>query len=38
MRKDSATGGPLVMNAGDVITDHQYVTPAADGMHITGRT
>jgi hypothetical protein len=23
------------MHAGDTITDHQYVTPAADGMHIT---
>jgi hypothetical protein len=35
MLTDSATGGPLVMHAGDTITDHQYVTPAADGMHIT---
>jgi hypothetical protein len=35
MLTDSASGGPLVMHAGDVITDHQYVTPAADGMHIT---
>ena len=35
MLRDSATGGPLVMHAGDTITDHQYVTPAADGMHIT---
>ncbi|HEY6962610.1 MAG TPA: hypothetical protein VI408_12030 [Gaiellaceae bacterium] len=32
---DSATGGPLLMHAGDTITDHQYVTRAADGMHIT---
>ena len=31
----SATGAPLVMHAGDTITDHQYVTDAADGMHIT---
>jgi hypothetical protein len=23
------------MHAGDTITDHQYITPAADGMHIT---
>jgi hypothetical protein len=35
MLTDSATGGPLVMHAGDTITDHQYTTPAADGMHIT---
>ena len=35
MLTDSATGGPLVMHAGDTITDHQYVTAAADGMHIT---
>jgi hypothetical protein len=35
MLTDSVTGGPLVMHAGDTITDHQYVTPAADGMHIT---
>jgi len=35
MLTDGATGGPLVMNAGDTITDHQYVTAAADGMHIT---
>jgi len=32
---DSQTGQPLVMHAGDTITDHQYVTAAADGMHIT---
>jgi hypothetical protein len=32
---DSQTGQPLVMHAGDTITDHQYVTSAADGMHIT---
>lgn len=31
----SGSSGPLVMHAGDTITDHQYVTPAADGMHIT---
>ena len=35
MLTDSAGAGPLLMHAGDVITDHQYVTPAADGMHIT---
>jgi hypothetical protein len=32
---DSKTGAPMVMNAGDTITDHQYVTAAQDGMHIT---
>ena len=35
MLTDSASGGPLVMHAGDTITDHQYVTSAKDGMHIT---
>lgn len=35
MLTDSATGGPLVMHAGDTVTDHQYITDAADGMHIT---
>ena len=35
MLTDSSGGGPLVMHAGDTITDHQFVTPAADGMHIT---
>jgi hypothetical protein len=35
MLTDRATGGPLLMHAGDTITDHQYTTPAADGMHIT---
>ena len=35
MLTDSATGGPLTMHAGDTITDHQYVTAARDGMHIT---
>ena len=35
MLTDSATGGPLRMHAGDTITDHQYVTAARDGMHIT---
>ena len=35
MLVDSATGGPLMMHGGDTITDHQYVTAAADGMHIT---
>jgi hypothetical protein len=32
---DSRSGQPMVMHAGDTITDHQYVTAAADGMHIT---
>jgi hypothetical protein len=35
MLTDSHTGGPLIMHAGDTITDHQYVTAARDGMHIT---
>lgn len=35
MLTDSASGGPLTMHAGDSITDHQYVTAAQDGMHIT---
>jgi hypothetical protein len=35
MLTDAVTGGPLLMHAGDTITDHQYVTPADDGMHIT---
>lgn len=35
MLTDNATGGPLVMHQGDTITDHQYVTSAQDGMHIT---
>jgi hypothetical protein len=35
MLTDSKTGGPLTMRAGDTITDHQYVTSARDGMHIT---
>lgn len=35
MLTDSATGGPLVLHAGDTMTDHQYITPAQDGMHIT---
>ena len=35
MLTDGQTGGPLVMHAGDTITDHQYITSAADGMHIT---
>src|SRR5712691_4663473 len=35
MLTDSSTGGPLLMHAGDTITDHQYVTAAQDGMHIT---
>jgi hypothetical protein len=35
MLTDSATGGPLEMHAGDTVTDHQYITSASDGMHIT---
>jgi hypothetical protein len=35
MLTDSATGGALIMHADDTITDHQYVTAARDGMHIT---
>jgi hypothetical protein len=35
MLTDHATGSALVMHAGDTITDHQYVTAAQDGMHIT---
>src|SRR5947209_13691158 len=35
MLTDSATGGPLLMHAGDTITDHQFVTAAQDGMHLT---
>ncbi|MEA2629123.1 MAG: hypothetical protein QOJ10_1583 [Chloroflexota bacterium] len=35
MLVDSRSGGPLLMHAGDTITDHQYITPARDGMHIT---
>jgi hypothetical protein len=35
MLTDSGTGGPLLMHAGDTITDHQYVTTADDGMHVT---
>jgi len=35
MLTDSQTGGPLLMHAGDTVTDHQYVTAAKDGMHIT---
>jgi hypothetical protein len=35
MLTDTATGGPLTMHAGDTITDHQYVTAAQDGMHVT---
>ena len=34
MLTDSAGGGPLIMHAGDTITDHQFVTAAKDGMHI----
>lgn len=35
MLTDTVTGGPLLLHAGDTITDHQYITSAADGMHIT---
>jgi len=36
MLADSSTpGSPLIMNAGDTITVHYFVTPAADGFHIT---
>lgn len=35
MLTDTATGGPLVLHAGDTMTDHQFITSAADGMHIT---
>jgi hypothetical protein len=36
MLEDSATpGSPLIMHAGDTVTVHYYVTPAADGFHIT---
>jgi hypothetical protein len=35
MLRDTKSGGPLIMHAGDTITDHQYVTVAKDGMHIT---
>lgn len=35
MLTDSQTAGPLEMHAGDTITDHQYITAARDGMHIT---
>ena len=34
MLTDSDGSGPLVLHAGDTITDHQFITPAADGMHI----
>jgi hypothetical protein len=35
MLTDTTTGGPLLLHAGDTVTDHQYITAAADGMHIT---
>ena len=36
MLTDSANpGSPLIMHAGDTITVHYFVTPAADGFHIT---
>jgi len=31
----AALGSPLIMNGGDTITVHYFVTPAADGFHIT---
>lgn len=34
MLTDSATGGPLLMHAGDTITDHQHATAAKDGTHL----
>ncbi len=36
MLEDSVTpGSPLIMHAGDTITVHYFVTPEADGFHIT---
>ncbi|HEX6489434.1 MAG TPA: hypothetical protein VF137_11270 [Candidatus Dormibacteraeota bacterium] len=35
MLTDAATGGPLLLHSGDTITDHQYATAAADGVHVT---
>lgn len=35
MLTDTKSGGPLVMHAGDTITDHQFGTSAQDGTHIT---
>ncbi|HYL94107.1 MAG TPA: hypothetical protein VEW69_13230, partial [Alphaproteobacteria bacterium] len=36
MLEDATTpGSPLVMHAGDTITVHYFVTPEADGFHIT---
>jgi hypothetical protein len=36
MLEDGATpGSPLIMHAGDMVTVHYFVTPAADGFHIT---
>ena len=35
MLTDGSGSGPLVMHAGDTITDHQYITPVHDGMHVT---
>jgi len=36
MLEDSANpGNPLVMHEGDAVTIHFFVTPAADGFHIT---
>lgn len=35
LTNSSQTTEPLVMHAGDAITVHWYVTPAADGFHVT---
>jgi len=36
MLEDSASpGNPLMMHAGDLVTIHFFVTPAADGYHMT---
>jgi len=35
MLRDGNSSSPLIMHAGDTITDHQYITPARDGMHVT---
>jgi hypothetical protein len=36
MLEDSSNpGSPLLMSAGDAVTVHYYITPAADGFHVT---
>ena len=35
MLTDPTTGAALVMHAGDTVTVHWFVTPAADGFHVT---